>query len=230
MGTVPTNRLERLAFYEEHIPLWTTNAASVGLSVGDVGAMAALITAGRDGVTAQSAAKLASKNATIDANNALDTMGTLGAALMLKIRAYAESTNNTGVFALAGLPLPTPPSPLPAPGVCEQFVVSLLPTGAVQLKWKCQNPPGASGTVYEIRRGPSASGPWTFIGAAGGDRTFIDDTLARGTDLAVYQVFGRRSGLSGTPTTVNVVFGVTGGGGGFAVTSVSEVVGTKLAA
>ena len=227
MGVVPNTKTGKIEFYEGHIDDWTTHALDIGLSVGEVGALAALITASRTSFTNQTTQIAAAKSATSACNNDVAAMHALGAALIQKIRVYAETNNNPNVFVLANIPAPASPSALPAPGICDQFEVQLLDTGALQLKWKCSNPTGAVGTVYEIRRKLSTAAPFVFIGAAGGDKTFVDDTVPFGSSSVFYQVVGRRSGLVGPSNTYVVTFGV-GGGGGFTVSQVVE--GAKLAA
>lgn len=227
MGVVPNTKTGKIAFYEGHIDDWTEHAVDIGLTVGEVGALAALITASRASFTNQTNQIAAAKSATTACNNDVSAMHDLGSAAIQKIRVYAETTNNPNVFVLANIPAPASPSALPPPGVCNQFEVALLDTGALQLKWKCSNPEGATGTVYEVRRKLSTAAPYVFIGATGGDKTFVDDTVPFGSSTVFYQVVGRRSGLVGPSNTYVVTFGV-GGGGGFTVSQVVE--GAKLAA
>ena len=59
-----------------------------------------------------------------------------------------------------------------------------------------------------------------MVAAAGGDKTFIDDTLPVGSTGVVYELTGIRSTRRGLSNQFNVNFGV-GGGGGFTVTQVT---------
>src|SRR5690606_19205293 len=51
-----------------------------------------------------------------------------------------------------GLSVRDLPSPVPPPGICSNFTVTLNADGTLFLKWKCQNPPGAHGTIYQVWR------------------------------------------------------------------------------
>lgn len=120
-----------------------------------------------------------------------------------------------------GTTCPATPGTLPPPGTPFDFTVSLMQSGALELKWKCNNPEGTSGTIYEVRRAG------TFVGATG-VRTFVDETLP-GTSPVMYQVTAIRSTSRGNPAQFTVTFGT--GGGGFAITGVSgENTTVKMAA
>ena len=88
--------------------------------------------------------------------------------------------------------------------------------GALQINWKCTNPPGTNGVVYEVRR-RLGLGEYTFIGAVG-TKKFIDNTLPIGSSNVSYQVTGTRGNLRGVSSSFNVTFGV--GGGGLTIASV----------
>jgi hypothetical protein len=80
------------------------------------------------------------------------------------------------------------------------------------------------------RIGGGGASAFTFVGASG-VKSFTDDTLVSGASPVTYQITAVRSTSRGNPAQFTVNFGV-GGGGGFAVTSVTEEtpVGVKMAA
>jgi len=228
MGVIPSGRAEKIAFYNTRLEPWTTHALDIGLTVGEVGNMTSLVEAA---VAAQEAAEVAreqSKAATQAYYAAVAAMGKTGKGLVETIRTYAVSTNNTSVYTLSLIPPPVVDTAVPPPGLPREFTVTLATTGWLTVKWKCTNPEGAQGTAYEVQR-KIGSGNFVYIGIAGGDKTFIDNTLPAGSTGVVYQVTGVRSGLRGPAAQVNVNFGV-GGGGGFTVASVTEGADVKLAA
>lgn len=229
MGVIPSNRAEKIAFYNTRLAPWGTHFGDIGLTASEVANLTALVEAA---AAAQEAAELAreeSKAATQAYYDAVAAMGKTGKGLVETIRTYAVSTNNTNVYTLSLIPPPVIDSALPPPGIPREFSVGLTTDGWVTLKWKCTNPEGASGTGYEVKR-KVGSGAFSIIGIGGGDKTYVDSTLPAGSTGVVYQVTGVRSGLRGPSAQVNVNFGV-GGGGGFTVTSVTEGGGdVKLAA
>lgn len=233
MGVIPTNRAEKITFYNTRLEPWTTHAADIGLTAPEMANMTSLVEAA---VAAQAAAELAreqSKAATQAYYDAVYAMGKTGKGLVDTIRTYAVDNNNPNVYTLSLLPPPAVDSPVPPPGLPRDFTVTLGQTGALTVKWKCTNPEGAAGTAYEVQR-KIGGGSFAYIGIAGGDKTYVDNTLPAGSTGVVYQVTGVRSGLRGPVSQVNVNFGVApGGGGGFTVTSVTEGTtagGAKLAA
>lgn len=225
MSVVPNTKSGKLEFYESHIEGWVENAADIGVQPSQLTALSALIAAARTSYTAQQVAADAARDATGDSNLAISAMHKLGSATIAQIRAFAETTNNPGVFTLASLPFPADPSPVGPPGKPSDLEVSILIGGSLHLRWKCENPPNASGTVYEVRR-RIGGGSFVIIGAAGGNKEFIDATLPGGSTGVVYEITGMRTGLRGLSNQFNVNFGV--GGAGITVTAAGD--GVKMAA
>lgn len=226
MGTYPTTpRSDFLAWCIAHQDIFTDNAATIGLTAPQTLQFAAAITQ-YDSATKQiEAAREAAKAATTDGNTKYYDLREKAAEMVRSIRTFAENTNNPNVYSIAQVPPPADPSSIPAPGTPTNFRVELLQTGVIKLSWKCENPEGSQGTIYEVRRG-QPGGPYTYVGA-NGKKEFLDTTLARGTGIVAYEVTARRSSLTGAPGTWLVAFGV-GGGGGFTVTQIDNE--TRLAA
>jgi hypothetical protein len=182
--------------------------------------MTSLTEAARAALLAANEARDASKAATQAYYNAVSAMRKTGSGLIETIRVFAEANNNPNVYLLSQLPPPAADTPLPPPGTPRDFTVELTFQGWLNIKWKCTNPEGTNGTAYEVQR-KIGSGAFTFIGIAGGDKTFVDTTLPAGSTGVVYQITGVRSSLRGPSAPLMVNFGV-GGGGGLTVTSVTE--------
>ena len=134
------------------------------------------------------------------------------------------------MYPLAQIPAPAVPSPVGPPGTPFDFTVALQQTGAVTLRWKCNNPVGASGTVYEVRRRVGGTGTFGFL-ANVGTRSFTDETIPGGSNGVTYQITATRSTRRGTPAQFNVNFGIGGDGLTFAtVTAEGENAPMKMAA
>ena len=214
MPIVPGTNIGKITFYEAHIAKWTANATNIGLVAADCTALDALITSARKAYDDQQIALAAAKSATTAMRLAVAQMHTLGAADIAKIKAFAEATDNDGVYVLADIPAPAAPSPVGPPGTPFDFTVGLAQSGAVILKWKCVNPSGASGTVYEVRRrigssGSGGGGGFNFVGAVG-TRSFTDETIPSGSSGVTYEITAVRSTRRGLPAQFNVNFGVGG--------------------
>lgn len=232
MGIVPSDRLSRIQFYENHLQPWGNNAANIGLTPTQVTGLTTLTAAARAAYNAAEAARQASRAATQAYYDAVRTMHSApdaGQDMIDAIKYYAESKGDPNVYVLAEIPAPAVPSAAPPPGTPFAFTVGLEQTGALELKWKCNNPAGTQGTIYEVRRriGP-AEGSFTFIGASG-VKSFIDNTLPDGAQPVTYQITAVRSTARGKAAAFLVTFGVGGGGAGMTIASIGPASG-KVAA
>jgi hypothetical protein len=120
------------------------------------------------------------------------------------------------------------PTPTPAPGTPTDFTVGLLGDGSLELRWKCANPRGGAGVIYQLHRRVGNAGgatDWTFAGATG-SRKFLDATLPAGASPVTYRVTAVRSTASGSPAEFVVNFGTAGSGQSVASVSAAP----KLAA
>ena len=135
-------------------------------------------------------------------------MATIGSNLIRTIRAYAETSQDPGVYALAQIPAPAEPGPVGPPGQPYELTIGLAATGAVSLGWKCDNPSGSQGTVYEIQRRIGTSS-FQFLEVAG-ERSFEDSTIPAGSSGIVYQITAVRGKTRGAPAQFLVNFGAQG--------------------
>lgn len=231
MGVVPDNRLGKIEFYEAHTGVWAANAAAIGLTPASVTALTTATTNARkaynDHVAAQEAAKAAT-NAFYDKVRLMHSAPGAGADMIQTIKTYAQTTNNPNVYVLAQIPPPAQGGTTPPPGTPFDFTVNLLQDGSLELRWKCSNPSGTVGTIYEVKRAING-GAQQFVGATG-VKTFTDDTLPSGSSPVTYQVTAVRSTSRGNPAQFIVNFGV--GGGGLTIASITPDAGApvKLAA
>ena len=183
----------------------------MGLSAPAVAAFKTLTQTARASFDAAEAARNAARSATLTQDSDLDGAYDSCSDLIRIIRAYAESQANPNtVYAAADIPGPATPQPALPPGTCNTYSATILDGGSLQVNWKCTNPPGTNGVVYEVRR-RLGLGEYTFIGAVG-TKKFIDNTLPAGSSNVSYQVTGTRGNLRGISTSFNVTFGVGGGG------------------
>ena len=208
MGVIPSSRLGKIEFYEAHLQAWATNAAAIGLDPAAVLAFQTLISDARSAYLDAEMKREASKAATFTFHDDTDRMAVIGSALLKNIRAFAERTDNPGVYALAQIPAPSQPSPVGPPGRPFDLTVGLAQTGAIALRWKCDNPSGASGTVYEVQR-RIGSGAFSFLELAG-ERAFEDATIPAGSSNIVYQITAVRGKTRGQSALFLVNFGVAG--------------------
>lgn len=221
MSSFPTSpRAALLLWAESHAPIFTANAAAIGLTPAQAASYAAAVNAYQTAALAQENARQAYRVAT---ENATDTFGGLRAATgdrVRTIRAFAENAAKPlVVYTLAQIPPPAVPQPVPPPAQPTDLKVELsAASGELTLRWKATNPPGANGTSYIVRRKLPGEAAFTFIGVTGTKR-FVDATLFAGPDFAQYTIQGQRSDSTGPLSEVFTVnFGrlpqASGGVGG----------------
>jgi hypothetical protein len=222
-NTLPRGAVERVAFFENHVPVWQAVAATIGTSTGAVTALQAKTLAARDAYNAQQLAFDQAKAATQTFHDTVAAMTRAGADVIKQVKAKA-ATDGNAVYTLALLPVPATPAPLPPPGTPTDFTAALNPDGSLKLRWKCANPAGSSGTIYQLAR-QVGDGPFAAVGGTG-TKSFVDATLPAGAAAVTYQIQAVRSTAAGTAAQFLVRFGVTGSGEATA----SVVTAPKLAA
>jgi hypothetical protein len=206
---VPRDPLDKIGFYENHNGTWTTHATALGTSTTEMGVLTAKTTAARDAYDAQQQARTQARSATLLYHEAVREMGTAGSDVIKKIKAKA-AVDGLSVYALAEIPAPGTPQPVGPPGTPTDFSVKLTPGGVLHLAWKCVNPPGAGGTIYQVARQLGLSGEMQIIGASG-QRKFADPSVPAGTALVTYRIQALRSTVAGTANEFTVKFGGAGG-------------------
>jgi hypothetical protein len=225
MGSIlPHGPVQRVEFFESRQDDWQANATGIGTTTTAVTALTAKVTAARDAYNAQQLAFAQAKAATQTFKDAVAAMTLAGTEIIKAVKAKA-ATGGNAVYTLALLPVPATPTPVPPPGTPTDFTATLNPDGSLKLKWKCANPAGSSGTIYQVSRKVGTAGAFTVVGGSG-LKTFDDATVPAGVAAVTYQVQAVRSTAAGVPAQFVVNFGV--GGGGEATASVMST--PKLAA
>lgn len=218
MGVVPEDIQARIEFFEQHTgaaKAWATRAAQIGLLPADVTAADLKVVACRAAYENQKLLQQQARAATLGLRATLADMSTAGAELIRKIRVKAQSEGGgpatDHIYELAEMPAPSTPSPAGPPGDPYKFVVKLENTGAVTMSFKCDNPKGTTGTIYQVARQLGGTGPFVNIGAVG-VKKFTDESLPVGTGTVVYRVFAQRSTARGNAVDLTVKFGTTSAG------------------
>jgi hypothetical protein len=226
MSVLPTSKKDKIKFVQDHLTIWADNAVAIGTTAAAVTALQAKKDAAQAALTAQGEAQNAAKSRTNDLNIAVQAMVDATTDILKQIKTQAALTGPT-VYSLADIPVPATPSPKPAPGQPTDFKVALGALGEVNLSWKCANPPGSQGTIYQIWRRLGTETEAKYLGGVG-KKEFTDATVPAGTSTVVYQIQASRSTKNGPWATYTVQFGVSGGGA--TIASVTETPGPKIAA
>jgi hypothetical protein len=201
MTIVPETRIGKITFYQVHLPVWAQDPASIGLTPEAVADVQQLTDEAREAYRAHYAAQMQARTATAKFHQAVrrmhaggDGVVRSGAALLQTIKTYAQNTGDPGVYQRAQIAAPSKPGrpgSAAAPGTPYGFRTNLWQTGELELTWKCKNPDGAAGIVYQVKR-KLDDGPLTIVGTVG-DKKFLDELLPPGTKQCTYQVTAMRS-------------------------------------
>jgi hypothetical protein len=205
MTIVPETRKGKISFYQTHVPKWAEDPASIGVTPEAVATLADLVSEARDAYTAHSQAQQTAQAATQRFHDAVQRMHRGiggGANLLQQIKTFAAITGDKEVYVRAWISAPARPGrpgSAAAPGMPHGFEVELLQIGWAKLTWKCDNPRGSVGTVYEIRRQLNNQGTFHYIATVGSEKRFIDQSLPTGTHTCIYEVTALRSTRRGKP-------------------------------
>ncbi len=211
MGLISQSKIGKIQFFQSKVAPWTTNAVAIGTSAAEVTAMEAKLTAAQDAMNDQIAAYAAAETATNALDNAIDALMNAGTDIIKQIRTKAAIVGGDSVYNLAEIPPRALPSPKPAPGKPTDFGATIEDNGALKLKWKCNNPAGATGTLYQVYRKAEGESDYTYIGGTG-EKKLTDETVPAGAAQLMYQIQAVRSTAVGPWATFVVTIGTVAGG------------------
>jgi hypothetical protein len=205
MRLVPESNFERIQFFLTHLPGWVERAEEIGTTPEAVAELQAATEEARDALKAQQQAQMVAQSATLRMNSAIERMSRSGAAIVHQIRARAMQAGE-GIYPLASIPAPKQASPIAPPGKPERIKASLSQDGTLTLTWRCKNPRGAVGTMYQVSRQTGVDGPFVYL-ATVGEKRFVDMTIPPGTTRVMYKLQAVRTTSAGAVSGHIVNFG-----------------------
>ncbi|GDX99897.1 hypothetical protein LBMAG48_23010 [Phycisphaerae bacterium] len=215
MSTVPSS--PRSAVYdwcEARVDPWRTNAANIGISADQALTFATSVSTYATALSEQNKLKAALEAATRTVGESYTAMRRNMTNAITDIRQYAQQqTDPNTVYELSQVPPRAAAGTAPPPGRPFDFSVQLIDdSGAVQLRWKCENPRGTQGTSYIVRRRLPSETAFTFIGVTG-EKRFVDNTFVAGPDSVEYTVQAQRADSAGAASSIYTInFGLPGAG------------------
>ena len=204
MSSIPQSPRPAVASWAQaHIVPWSSSPAQIGLTSDFASEFAASVLAYQQAEAASQAAQQAAQAASRASAAAYATLRRNMTAGVTTIRAFAvRQVNPQAVYDRAQVPPRAAAAPLPPPGRPSELGVELLDaTGALQLRWKCDNPQGAAGNTYIIRRRLPGEASFSVIGVSG-EKRFVDSTFAAGPDRVEYTVQAYRAERAGTESAI----------------------------
>lgn len=205
MATVPKGLSEKVAFFQTRLETIVANAVALGLTPEDVARLQEQVDIARAALIEQKEAQAIARAKTAAANEAVDALGRTGATILETVRATAAQTGNPELCGLALIPQRAQRSPIDVPGKPSDLRTELRADGSLRLKWRCDNPRGSTGTVYQIYR-RSADQPLKYLGCVG-EKQFVDGTIPKGATVLFYEIQAVRSTKVGESATFLIPFG-----------------------
>lgn len=203
MTTVPKTFLGRLEFFEQRLPAWSADPAAIGLSAGEVAQLAARVSMARQRYVELEAIRSAAEAATLSHKIANDAMYDFGSDLVQTIRAFADRSDNPGVYAAALIPPPKDPSPSGPPPRPSDVRFELMPTGSLRLRWKGSVARRAHFCIF--RKAPGEHG-FTLLDSVT-SKTYVDTTIPHGATELTYSIQARRDRHQVSTPPMIVTFG-----------------------
>lgn len=209
----PAKNSELVGVVNDLTTIWTdAPPVDIGLDLPRVVAVKNANSAAAVAQTDMIAKRAAAETSTATFNEACRVVRQLGGAAVRTIDGFALATDKPDeVWNLAGIPAPKTPSTLPPPGQPGSITAQLNSLGELTLKWKCTNPRGVTGVIYQVLRGLNGATPALFDLV--GEKTLVDGTIPAGTTTVTYLIRARRGSSMGQPSSDFMVrFGVGGNG------------------
>lgn len=205
MRVLPRTANDRIAFFEQHLPIWAKDPAAIGIPVDLLNELTARTAAARAAYDAALVLRNRARAATLAHTESLASMFELGSDLVKMIRSFALANDDSSVFTAAEIPVPAPASPLGPPATPTGLAARLNTDGTVRVRWEASR---RGGTSFAIERvlGPHIE-TWTLIGVTT-EKAFTDRSVPNGLEAVSYRVTAARSGGASTashPTTI--IFG-----------------------
>ena len=186
MTVLSNKRSDVIQFFTQRLASWQANPELIGLTAAQVTELAGLTASASSKYQEALVARQASKDATLEYYESTDSLRDFGAALIATIKAFADATDDAGVYALASIPEPADPSPSAAPAVPTSITLFMRAQGSVEIAWDGSL---AGGTFYEVQRSLNDGNTWSTIASIPARET-LDDTVPQGTARAYYRIRG----------------------------------------
>lgn len=201
-NVIPGTRDAMLTFYANHVDLWSSVAAQIGVSSAMVIDLKGSLIESQAALQAAQQARETAKVATDTLNFKAAVTRALGGAAMSTIRAFAESAGGVEVYQLANIPAPKPPQPAGPPTPALDFTADPRADGTIQLRWKGTIAQNAS---FDIERSVDG-GAYTLLKNTR-SKKYLDTAVPMNSSIISYRIYGVRDDLRSTSISSNVLFG-----------------------
>ncbi|VAX37638.1 hypothetical protein MNBD_PLANCTO03-2134, partial [hydrothermal vent metagenome] len=185
---LPKTRIGRIEWFEQRLADWEADPGAIGLTEGQTTELAAMVTAARQKYLHAEQTRAAARSATVGYHEAEEALNHAGRDLIAMVKAFAEASDDPGVYVRANVPPPSTPTPVGDPEPPTGVVGEITSDGAVRLAWEGTL---AHRTFYEVLRRLAGEETWTLIASVGA-KAYLDMTVPMGTAGVSYRVRAKR--------------------------------------
>ena len=212
-GRIPRTDATFIAWARQRANQWAGGQGGppeIGLDPSEIAAFEAKTAAAEAAYQQMLDMRSAARDATSAKDVAFADLRLEASSDLARIDAYATTTNDPGVYPLAGIPEPKTPSERGAPGAPTDLRSTVGTDGSIELTFKVAT---GGGATYLVQRRITAIdgvvGQYEFIGFADENKTFTDTAVPTGIQSVGYRVAARLSSgpQGGWSQTLTVPFG-----------------------
>ena len=189
MTIVPRSRPDAIDWLGAHLPVWTADPTSIGLTIDLVADLATKHSEALAAETDADEANNAKLAASASFRSKADTMRESAVAAVQAIKAFAQTSGDPSVYQAAQIPEPASPSPAEPPEAPSELTATFINGGRLDLAWKGKGP---QGTFYNVLRRLDEADSYASIGTTT-SKSFLDETLPGGTSRVEYQVVAQQT-------------------------------------
>jgi hypothetical protein len=212
-GRIPRTDASFIAWARQRANQWAggqSGPPEIGLDPLEVASFEAKTAAAEAAYQTMLDARSAARDARAAKDVAFADLRSEASSDLARIDAFATTTNDPGVYPLAGVPEPKTPSERGAPNAPTDLRSTVDTDGSIELSFKVAT--GGGATYLVQRRITSIDGlasDYEFIGFADEDKRFVDNAVPKGIQSVGYRVAARLTSgpQSSWSQTLTVPFG-----------------------
>jgi hypothetical protein len=186
--TVPVANQDAIDFFANRIGDWAKGPAAIGLTSSQIDEINLRLAEAQARLAEAHTARIAAQTATLALSDAMRSLRGFGGDLVKTIRAFAETTEDPGVYTASSIPPVAEPTPSGPPEQPTHLSARLLSPFGLAIAWKGS---ASQGTYFGVWRRLPGETSDTLI-ATRKTKSFEDRTLPPGTAAASYTITAHR--------------------------------------
>jgi hypothetical protein len=206
--TVPVANQDAIDFFAARVGDWAKGPAAIGLTSGQIDEINLRLAEAQARIAEAHAARIAAQTATLALSDAMRSLRGFGGDLVKTIRAFAETTEDPGVYTASSIPPVAEPTPAAAPAKPTLVTAAINTSGSITINWRGRR---SGGVQFIVQRSDTpvgqSPGPWRFVAVTPTNET-LDNTVPPGLAAVAYRVWAQSpAGASDASNLAVLAFG-----------------------